>query len=45
VRKYEEANGHNPVDAISDELKKAFGERGMVKFPILLRVGKSEPEI
>lgn len=42
VKKYEEDKGHNPVDAISEDLKKAFGERGIVRFPILLRVGKTE---
>lgn len=40
VQKYEEDNATNPVDAISEELKKTFGERNLVRFPIFLRVGK-----
>ncbi len=39
VKHYEKKNNHNPVDLIAGDLKKAFGERGVVRYPVLLRVG------
>ena len=39
VKHYEKAKGENPVDLISAELKKSFGTKGEVCFPILFRVG------
>lgn len=40
VKHYEKDLGENPVDIISDQLKKAFGTKGEVCFPILFRAGK-----
>lgn len=40
VKHYEKENRENPVDLISGDLKKAFGTKGEVCFPILFRAGK-----
>ena len=42
VKRYEEVNKENPVDKIYPDLKKSFGEKGRVTFPILFRIGKNE---
>jgi len=42
VKHFQNKQGYNPVDLISGDLKKAFGERGVVKFPLFLRVGIKE---
>lgn len=39
VKKYEHDRKTNPVMLIEQELREAFGYRGNVEFPILLRVG------
>lgn len=44
VKHYEKDNGENPVDLISEDLKKAFGTKGEVCFPILFRAGKLRGE-
>lgn len=41
VKHYEKANGKNPVDLVYSDLKKSFGERGKVVFPVLFRVGRN----
>lgn len=40
VKHYIAARGHDPVDLIAQDLKKSFGNRGEVTFPLLLRIGK-----
>ena len=40
VKHYEKANAEDPVNLIEADLKKSFGQRGKVKFPILFRMGK-----
>ena len=40
VKHFQNKHGKNPVDAISGDLKNAYGESGVVKFSILLRVGR-----
>ncbi|NJW53253.1 class I SAM-dependent methyltransferase [Salinimicrobium oceani] len=41
VKAYEAEKGENPVEKISKELRRSFGEVGKVNFPILLRVGRN----
>lgn len=40
VKHFEEKNHYNPVDEIYLRLKKAFGEKNRVVFPILFRLGR-----
>ncbi|TDN82397.1 methyltransferase family protein [Salegentibacter sp. 24] len=40
VKHFEKANGQNPVDLITNELKVTFGSVNKVIFPILFRFGK-----
>lgn len=40
VKHFQKKNDFNPVDKISDELQKAFGDAGEIHFPLLLRVGR-----
>jgi len=40
VKHFQIKHGYNPVDTISGDLRSAFGERSVVKFPLFLRVGK-----
>lgn len=40
VNHFEKANGFNPVDKIIPDLKKAFGKKNKVIFPIIVRLGK-----
>lgn len=40
VRHYERDKGRNPVDLIRENLYAAFGEKGIVTYPILFRLGK-----
>lgn len=42
VKHFQNKRGYDPVAAISEDLKNAFGERSLVKFPIFLRVGKKQ---
>jgi SAM-dependent methyltransferase len=39
VKAYQKENKRNPVNLISRELKKAFGEAAEVRFPIIFRLG------
>ncbi len=45
VRHFQIKQGYDPVEAISGELRNAFGEHGVVKFPIFLRVGKNNKSL
>lgn len=40
VKHYEKQTGENPVDIVSTDLKRSFGSKGKVCFPILFRVGR-----
>ena len=40
VKHFKNKCGYDPVDAIYGDLKTAFGERRVVKFPLFLRVGQ-----
>jgi len=40
VKHYENDKGVNPVDILSKELRQAYGECGVIHYPILLRLGK-----
>jgi ubiquinone/menaquinone biosynthesis C-methylase UbiE len=40
VKHFQNKEGYDPVDAISGDLRTVFGERSVVKFPLLLRVGR-----
>ncbi|WP_034892410.1 class I SAM-dependent methyltransferase [Gillisia sp. Hel_I_29] len=40
VKHYENDKGVNPVDILSKELRQAYGERGVIHYPILFRLGK-----
>lgn len=40
VKHFQNKCGYDPVDAISGDLRTAFGERRVVKFPLFLRVGQ-----
>ncbi|MFD1095810.1 class I SAM-dependent methyltransferase [Salegentibacter chungangensis] len=40
VKHYENSKNHNPVDLISEELYKAYGDYGEISFPILFRLGR-----
>ena len=40
VKHYENDKGVNPVDIIKKELRQAYGERGIINYPILFRLGK-----
>lgn len=40
VKHYQKAKGRNPVDLISKKLYASFGERGIVTYPVLFRLGK-----
>ncbi|MEG9326793.1 Ubiquinone/menaquinone biosynthesis C-methylase UbiE [Salinimicrobium catena] len=42
VKHYKEKNGKDPVSLIESILFEEFGERGVVEFPLLLRLGKKE---
>lgn len=41
VNHFKEQQGYDPVEEISGELKKAFGDVGEINFPMLLRLGKN----
>ena len=43
VKHFQNKNGYDPVTVISGDLRTAFGERSVVKFPLFLRVGKKHP--
>lgn len=45
VKHFQNKRGYDPVDAISGDLKSAFGERGVVKFPLFLRVGQKNIQL
>lgn len=40
VKHFQNKYGYDPVGVISEDLRTAFGERGVVKFPLFLRLGK-----
>lgn len=40
VKHFINEKGKNPVDLIQNDLKESFGNRGVVEFPILFRLGK-----
>lgn len=40
VKHFQKKHCYNPVDVISGDLRNAFGERGVVKLPLFLRVGQ-----
>lgn len=39
VKHYQKEKANNPVDLIYEDLKRSFGKKGTVAFPVLLRVG------
>ena len=45
VKHFQNKKGYDPVVAISGDLRIAFGEREVVKFPLFLRVGKNNKSI
>ena len=40
VKHFQNKNAYDPVVLISKDLRTAFGERGVVKFPLFLRLGQ-----
>ena len=42
VKHFQNKKGFDPVAGISGDLRKAFGERRVVKFPLFLRVGQKQ---
>jgi len=45
VKHFQNKHGYDPVNAILGDLKKAFGERGVVKFPLFFRVGQKNIQL
>jgi len=45
VKHFKNKCGYDPVDAIYGDLKTAFGERRVVKFPLFLRVGQKNCQL
>ncbi|MDR5590134.1 class I SAM-dependent methyltransferase [Christiangramia sp. SM2212] len=42
VKHYERQHGEDPVALVEDQLRKAFGDKNEINFPILFKVGKLE---
>lgn len=42
VKHFQNKHGYDPVDVILGDLRNVFGERSVVKFPLILRVGVKE---
>ncbi len=42
VKHFQNKNGYDPVDVISEDLRTAFGEHRLVKFPLFLRLGQKK---
>lgn len=40
VNHYREKEGRDPVDLITSDLKRAFGEKGKIVFPTLIKIGR-----
>jgi len=45
VKHFQNKHGYDPVNAILGDLKDAFGERGVVKFPLFFRVAQKDIQI